>query len=92
VLRLIKLVADNAKKAGIWIGMCGEAAQEEQLVPIFVAMGLDEVSVSPIQVLKIRKLIGAINKQEMYQHVENILNLPNPEAVANYLNNLKNKT
>jgi phosphotransferase system enzyme I (PtsI) len=85
VLRLIKLVADNAKRAGIWIGMCGEAAQDELLVPIFVGMGLDELSVSPPQVLKIRKLINGLNKKDMEQHVENIMKLSNAKSVFEYI-------
>jgi len=85
VLRLIELTADNAKKAGIWIGMCGEAAQDELLVPIFVGMGLDELSVSASQVLKIRKLINSLNKVDMEKHVENILTLPNAKSVFDYL-------
>jgi phosphotransferase system enzyme I (PtsI) len=85
VLRLIKLVADNARQAGIWIGMCGEAAQDELLVPIFVGMGLDELSVSPPQVLKIRKLINSLNKKEMEHHVQNIMKLSNAESVFEYI-------
>jgi phosphotransferase system enzyme I (PtsI) len=85
VLRLIKLVADNAKKAGIWVGMCGEAAQDELLVPIFVGMGLHELSVSPPQVLKVRKLICGLNKNDMEQQVEDVLNLPNAESIIEYL-------
>ncbi|HYE11221.1 MAG TPA: phosphoenolpyruvate--protein phosphotransferase [Patescibacteria group bacterium] len=85
VLRLIKLVADNAKRAGIWIGMCGEAAQDELLVPVFVGMGLNELSVSPPQVLKIRKLINSLNKKDMEHHIESIMNLPNAESVFEYL-------
>lgn len=85
VLRLIKLAADNAKKAGIWIGMCGEAAQDELLVSVFVGMGINELSVSATQVLKIRKLINSLNKVDMEQHVENILTLPNAKSVFDYL-------
>ena len=81
VLRLIKLVADSAKKAGIWVGMCGEAAQDELLVPVFVGMGLNELSVSPNQVLKIRKLINSLSKSAMEKQIEDILNLPNPMSV-----------
>jgi phosphotransferase system enzyme I (PtsI) len=89
VLRLIKLVADNAKKAGIWVGMCGEAAQDELLVPIFACMGLHELSVSPPQVLKVRKLICGLNKNDMEQQIENILDLSNADGVLNYLKSMK---
>lgn len=85
VLRLIKMIADNAKKAGIWVGMCGEAAQDELLVPLFVGMGLDELSVSPPQVLKIRKLISCINKEEIEKQIGIVLNLPNAKSIIEYL-------
>lgn len=85
VLRLIKLVADNAKKSDIWIGMCGEAAQDELLVPVFVGMGLNELSISPTQVLKIRKLINNLSKNTIEKKIEDILNLPNAKSVFDYL-------
>jgi phosphotransferase system enzyme I (PtsI) len=88
VLRLIKLAADNAQKAGIWIGMCGEAAQDELLAPIFAGMGLNELSVSPAQVLKIRRVINGLSMMEMKKHTDAILNLPNSEAVIEYLQSI----
>jgi len=85
VLRLIKLIADNAKKAGIWVGMCGEAAQDELLVPLFVGMGMDELSVSPPQVLGIRKLINGLDKRTKEKQIANVLELPNAKSVIEYL-------
>lgn len=85
VLRLIKLVIDNGQRAGIEVGMCGEAAQDELLAPLFVGMGINELSVSPPQVLKIRKLINNLNKQQVQKHVENTLNLSNAEEILNHL-------
>lgn len=88
VLRLINQIAVNAKKAGIWVGMCGEAAQDELLAPLFLGMGLDELSVSPPQVLKIRKLIRNSSKSVMEIHRDKILDLPTPEAVLGYLKSI----
>lgn len=89
VLRLIKLVIDNAKSAGIWVGMCGEAAQDEGLVPVFLSMGLDEFSVSPPMVLKARKQISSLNKTEMERHLETILCQPSAQSVQEYLKLIK---
>lgn len=57
VLRLIELTIQNAHKQGIWVGICGEAAADTSLTAQFVAMGVDELSVVPNQVLTLRKLI-----------------------------------
>lgn len=58
VLRAINKVIENAHIAGITVGMCGEAASDEKLIPMLVAMGLDEFSVNPPSVLNTRKVIG----------------------------------
>lgn len=57
LLRLIKLAADNAHKNGIWIGICGELGADMELTETFLAMGIDELSVSPACVLPLRKKI-----------------------------------
>lgn len=55
VLRLLKLVVDNAHKAGIWAGICGELAADLSLTDTFLEMGYDELSVSPSRILPLRK-------------------------------------
>ncbi|MBO5165296.1 MAG: phosphoenolpyruvate--protein phosphotransferase [Lachnospiraceae bacterium] len=57
VLRMIKQVTDNAHKAGIWAGICGELAADLTLTEAFLEMGIDELSVSPGSVLALRKKI-----------------------------------
>lgn len=57
VLRFIQMVADNAHKAGIWAGICGELGADTTLTETFVKMGLDELSVSPGCILPVRKAI-----------------------------------
>lgn len=57
ILRLIQLVIDNAHKAGIWAGICGELGADTTLTETFLKMGVDELSVSPACVLPIRKII-----------------------------------
>lgn len=57
VLKMIKMVVDNAHAAGIWAGICGELAGDTSLTREFIAMGVDELSVSPGLVLPVRKLI-----------------------------------
>ncbi|MGL4363378.1 MAG: phosphoenolpyruvate--protein phosphotransferase [Cellulosilyticaceae bacterium] len=65
VLRLIKLVADNAHAAGIWVGICGESAADTKLTETYLAMGIDELSVSAGAVLELRKKIQETNVAEV---------------------------
>lgn len=57
ILRLIKMAADNAHKNGAWIGICGELAADTSLTEQFLRMGIDELSVSPGFVLKVRNQV-----------------------------------
>lgn len=61
ILRLIKFAADNAHKYGKWIGICGELAADTSLTEAFLRMGIDELSVSPGFVLKVRDTVRNIN-------------------------------
>ena len=61
ILRLIKLTIENGHKANIPVGICGELARDEKLVPFFVSLGIDELSVSPSYILKLRKQISTID-------------------------------
>lgn len=57
VLRMIKIVVDNAHKAGKWAGICGELGADLELTEEFLHMGVDELSVAPSMVLKVRKAV-----------------------------------
>jgi phosphotransferase system enzyme I (PtsI) len=57
ILRMLKLVADNAHNNGIWVGICGELAGDLSLTETFLSMGIDELSVSPGLVLALRKKV-----------------------------------
>lgn len=64
VLRMISMVVDNAHKAGIWAGICGELGADQSLTKEFLAMGVDELSVSPGSILPLRKIILETNVGE----------------------------
>ena len=57
ILRMIKMVVDNAHKHGKWAGICGELGADPELTEEFMKMGLDELSVAPSMVLKVRKAV-----------------------------------
>lgn len=64
VLRMIAMVAENAHKAGIWAGICGELGADTSLTQEFLAMDIDELSVSPGCILPIRKIVLETNVTE----------------------------
>jgi len=61
VLRLLKLVCDNAHKNGIWVGICGELGADLSLTETFLSIGIDELSVSPRAVLPLRQKVRETN-------------------------------
>ena len=61
VLKLIKMTIENAHKNGVWVGICGELAADISLTETFIKMGVDELSVSPPYVLKLREKIRNID-------------------------------
>lgn len=85
VLRLIQMVIENGHQAGIWVGMCGEAAGDPDLIPLFLGMGLDEFSMSAISLLPARELIGRLNKAELKKKVPEILQLGTAQEVKEKL-------
>ena len=65
VTRLIKLITDNAHKEGIPVGICGELARDEILLPFFMKIGIDELSVSPAYTLALRERISKIDTSKV---------------------------
>ena len=85
VLRLIKMVIDNAHKEGKWVGMCGESAGDQRMIPILLGMGLDEFSMSPISILPARKLITSLKYEEMKNIANEVVNMGTAEEIKNYI-------
>ena len=64
ILRMIQMVTDNAHKHGKWAGICGELGADTELTEQFVRMGLDELSVAPSMILKLRKIVREMKVEE----------------------------
>ena len=64
VLRAIQMVIDNGHKGGCWVGICGELGADTTLTKTFLKMGIDELSVTPVAVLPIRKIIRETDLRE----------------------------
>ena len=85
LLRLIKMVIDNAHKENKWVGMCGEVAGDPKLIPLLIGMGLDEFSMSPISILKARWIIKNISYKNMKNLAEQAVNLPTAKDVEEFI-------
>ena len=64
VLRMIRMVVENAHKCGKWAGICGELGADLTLTEQFVRMGVDELSVAPSMILKLRKIVREMKAEE----------------------------
>lgn len=85
VLRLIKMVIDNAHKEGKWVGMCGESAGDQRMIPILLGFGLDEFSMSPISILPARKLITSLSYADMQKFADEILAMGTAKEIKEYV-------
>ena len=75
VLRSLKRIIEEGNKAGIMVGMCGEAAADPLLIPVLLSFGLDEFSVSAPSILRTRRIISEWTKEEADALVEKVMKL-----------------
>lgn len=87
LLRMVRLIIDQAHKAGIPVAMCGEAAANEKLIPLLLGMGLDEFSVSSGALLRTKEIIMNSSKERMASRIEEILSCDSPAQVIHCLEN-----
>ena len=85
VLRLINLVIKNAHAEGKWVGMCGESAGDQKMIPILLGFGLDEFSMSPISILRARKLVTSVSEADMKALANEVLSLSTAEEIEEYM-------
>lgn len=81
VFRAIKRIIECGKKEGIMVGMCGEAAADEKLIPLLLAFGLDEFSVSATSVLRTRKTISECDIKECRELADRVMKCVTEEEV-----------
>ncbi len=85
VLRAIKRIIECGRKEGIMVGMCGEAAADPKLIPLLLAFGLDEFSVSATSVLKTRKIISDCDVAACKELAEKVMQCVTEEEVLKLL-------
>ncbi|WP_070000746.1 phosphoenolpyruvate--protein phosphotransferase [Cellulosilyticum sp. I15G10I2] len=86
VIRLIKKIVDSAHAAGIWAGMCGEAAADKKLIPLWIGMGIDELSMSPRSILETREQVQNLSQKQCAQVVDEVVLLKTKKMVEERLN------
>lgn len=91
VLRLIKTVIDNGHREGIWVGMCGESAGNQRIIPILIGMGLDEFSMSPISILPARRLIRSLSAEECSRLAAEVLLMGSAEEIEVHISKVLSK-
>lgn len=92
LLRLINIVAKNATENDVTLCMCGSMAHDPLLVPLFVGMGFNELSMSPMHVLETKKLVSSLNVSECEKLVEEIMQLGDENEIIERLELFKNRS
>lgn len=90
VLRMLRHIISEGKKAGIPVGMCGEAAADPLLIPLLISFGLDEYSVNPTSLLSTRREISRWSKQEADKIAESVMALETEKQIVSELNRYLN--
>jgi len=88
VLRSINRIITEGKKAGIMVGMCGEAASDPLLIPVLLSWGMDEFSMSASSILKSRQIISGCDRKELKVKVDKVLEMSTEGEIKEYLKKL----
>jgi phosphoenolpyruvate-protein phosphotransferase len=88
VLRSINRIITEGKKAGIMVGMCGEAAADPLLIPALLAWGMDEFSMSASSILKSRQIISGCDSKDLKAKVDRVLEMSTESEIKEYLKKL----
>lgn len=81
VLRMIRQVIQAGNAAGKWVGMCGEAAGDLRMIPLLVAMGLEEFSMAPASILRARRLIRSLDKAALQPLLAEVMGMDDAQAI-----------
>ena len=88
VLRSINRIITEGKKAGIMVGMCGEAASDPLLIPVLLSWGMDEFSMSASSILKSRQIISGCDSKDLKAKVDKVLEMSTEGEIKEYLKKL----
>ena len=91
VLRSIKRIITCAREAGIMVGMCGEAASGPMMIPLLLAFGLNEFSMSPSAILRARKMVTQYDTRELQAVADKAMSFATTAEVENYMREFINQ-
>lgn len=91
VIAMIKNVIDAGHKAGKWVGVCGEMAGHPLATPLLVGLGIDELSVVPIVLPEIKKIIRSLSYSRTKEVVEKVLTMTTSDEIESYLKGFMKK-
>jgi len=81
VLRLIQQVIEAGNAEGKWVGMCGEAAGDRRMIPLLVAMGLEEFSMAPASILKARRLVRSLDRSQLQPLLNEVMGMDDAQEI-----------
>lgn len=81
VLRLVKMIIEAGHAEGKWVGMCGEMAGDSIAIPILLALGLDEFSMSASSILSVRSQLATLSKEQLEPYIQKLLQLATAQQV-----------
>jgi phosphotransferase system enzyme I (PtsI) len=84
--RLIRITVENARHAGIPVGVCGEVAGDPASAVLLLALGLEDLSMGAYSIPAVKRIIRSISSDEASAAVERIMNMATSEEVESYLN------
>ena len=85
VLRSIKRIIECGKKEGIMVGMCGEAASDPMMIPLLLAFGLNEFSMSASAILRARKMVTEYSVEELQAVADKAMSFATTAEVEDYM-------
>ena len=91
IIRLIQKVVEAAHTFNKWVGICGELASDPLAVPLLIGLGVDELSVQPHSLLRVKKIISEINSLDSQKLSKKVLESDNPELIRQILLDFQQK-
>ncbi|MBI3306415.1 MAG: phosphoenolpyruvate--protein phosphotransferase [Candidatus Omnitrophica bacterium] len=86
ILKLIKLVIDNAHAKKLWVGSCGEMSGDAAIALLLLGLGIDEISTSPVVIPKVKKIIRSITYKEAQEIAKHAMTLTSGQEIIEFLN------